>query len=279
MQAAGNDYVYIDCTKETVDNPSNLATKMSNRNYGIGSDGLILIKKGNEKVFEMEMYNPDGTLAEMCGNGLRCVVKYLYDEKLVTDKEIEIKTGAGILTGMVTEVNENDMAESIRINMGKPKLNVKDVPLVWKGDKAINQKLPVHGTYMHFTALSMGNPHCVIFLADKDGLQNLNIKHYGKEIENLDIFPNRTNVEFACVKNDGEVYQRTWERGTGETLACGTGASAVVVAGILNGLLDRNKIITNNLKGGTLKIEWSEKDDCVYLEGNAIRVFNGDWLL
>lgn len=285
MHGAGNDYVYIDCFKEKVENPSDLAIKMSNRNYGVGSDGLILIKESNlknnnEKVkFKMEMYNQDGSLSEMCGNGLRCVAKYLYDEKMINRKNFDVETGAGILNVEIIETDENDKAKLVRINMGKPILNTKDIPVNWNKETVINEKIPIHGTYLRFTTISMGNPHCIVFIDDEEGLENLHITHYGKEIEYLDIFPNRTNVEFVYVKNDSEIYQRTWERGTGETLACGTGACASVVASVLNGYVDRKKVITNHLRGGILKIKWSEKDDNVYLEGNAIRVFNGEWLL
>ncbi len=289
MHGAGNDYVYIDCMKEkavdsmTKPELSILAKRLSNRNYAIGSDGLILIKEGNKAEYMMEMYNADGSQAEMCGNGLRCVVKYLYDESYERNRDMLIETGSGVLSTAITEVDDNDKVLRVRINMGKPKLKAKDVPVIWKKDAdekhVIDEKLPVHGHHLMFSAISMGNPHCVIFMADREGLNNLNIKHFGGEIEYLPMFPNRTNVEFVFAKDEVEVYQRTWERGSGETLACGTGACASVVAGILTERLDRSKVITNHLKGGDLMIEWSEADDFVYLEGEAVRVFDGDWLL
>jgi diaminopimelate epimerase len=289
MQGAGNDYVYIDCMKEktiasmTKPELSLLAKTLSNRNYAIGSDGIILIKEGNDAEFMMEMYNSDGSQAEMCGNGLRCVVKFLYDERYNHREDMLIETGAGVLSTRITEVNSDDKVTRVNINMGKPKLKAKEIPVIWKkeaDDKhVIDEKLPVHGHHLKFTAVSMGNPHCVIFMADREGLNNLNIKHYGGEIEMLEMFPNRTNVEFVYAESDVEVYQRTWERGSGETLACGTGACASIVAGVLTDRLNRRKVILNHLKGGELMVEWSEADDCVYLEGEAVRVFDGEWLL
>ncbi len=293
MHGIGNDYVYIDCFKETsvldksIEDLSELAVKMSNRNYGIGSDGLILIREGKSALFKMTMFNSDGSLAEMCGNGLRCVAKYLYDEdRTKSEKEFDIETDAGIRTVEVTQTDNSNKASMIRLNMGNPILVPDKIPVIWKqktrnkaNEVIINERLPVHGHFLQFTPVSMGNPHCVIFLNDQEGLNNLNIKHYGSEIEYLDMFPKRTNVEFVYIKNKEEIYQRTWERGAGETLACGTGASASVVASILNEELDRNKSITVHLKGGDLNIEWNKEDDNVYLEGTAVRVFDGDWLM
>lgn len=293
MHGIGNDYVYIDCFKEpsieneSVESLSGLAVKMSNRNYGVGSDGLILIKKGDTALFRMMMFNSDGTLAEMCGNGLRCVAKYLYDENYTkSEKSFEIETDAGIKRVEITKTDQENKASMIRLDMGKPILEPNNIPIIWKkkskhkiNEPVINERLPVHGHFLQFTTVSMGNPHCVIFLNDREGLNNLNIKHYGKEIEYLDMFPNRTNVEFVYIKNNEEIFQRTWERGAGETLACGTGASASVVASILNQELEKSKKITVHLKGGDLNIEWDGETDRVYLEGSATRVFDGEWLL
>lgn len=280
MNGTGNDYVYIDCTSESVDDPAGASKIMSNRHYGVGSDGLILIKKGDTTPYKMEMYNADGSRAKMCGNGLRCVAKYIYDEYMRDDLFFDIETDAGIKQVEITKTSNDNKAELIRINMGEPLLNAEDVPVIWKKAKqVINEKLPVHGHYLKFTALSMGNPHCVVFIDDETGLANLNIKHYATEIENLNIFPDGVNVEFIFIKNDSEIVQRTWERGSGETLACGTGACASVIAGILNGDLDRNKTITSRLKGGNLYIHWADADNSVYLEGDAVRVFDGYWLL
>ncbi len=279
MHAAGNDYVYINCLKEKVENPSELAKSMSDRHFGIGSDGLILIKKGKSASFKMEMFNPDGTTSPMCGNGLRSVTKYLYDEKMTQDRKFDIETDAGLRTVEIISVDENNKAKYIRLNMSEPILNAKDIPIIWKSDTVINEKLPLHGHYWKFTAVSVGNPHCVIFIDDEEGLRNLNVNQYGREIASIDMFPEGININFVYVKNDSEIYQRTWERGADETLACGTGASASVVACILNGILDRKKQITVHLLGGDLKIEWSEIDNCVYLEGDAVRVFDGTWLL
>lgn len=271
MQGAGNDYVYINCFEEKIDSPKELAVAMSDRNFGVGSDGLILIKKGEKAPFLMDMYNADGSWSEMCGNGLRCVAKYIFDKKMINQNKFEIETGAGVLTVNITAAN--DIAEWVEIDMGKPILEAKDIPMKGFSGQVINQPIEVLDRTFYFTAVSMGNPHCVIFL-DED-LDSFPIEKYGTILENHEFFPNRVNVEFVNVKSKSEVIQRTWERGSGETLACGTGASAVQVAGVLNNKTDRE--LLNHLKGGDLYLRWDESSS-IFLKGPAEYSFEGNWL-
>src|SRR5512144_3063653 len=253
MHGAGNDYVYVDCFREKVENPAEVAIKVSNRNFGIGSDGLILIMPSDVADERMRMFNSDGSESEMCGNGIRCVAKYAYDHGIVAKKEITAETGAGILTLRLFADGSNKV-EKVRVNMGVPRLTRKEIPMLGDGDaKVINEPLNILHTTFHITCASMGNPHCVIFV---DDVENFQVAKYGPLIENHDLFPRRTNVEFVQVLSRTEVRQRTWERGAGETLACGTGASAVTVAGVLNGLTDKK--ILNHLSGGDLELECAE---------------------
>ncbi len=273
MHGIGNDYVYINCFEETVDNPKDLAIKMSNRNFGIGSDGLILIKPGEKAPIKMDMYNSDGSWSEMCGNGLRCVAKYVYDRGMIEAEEFAVETGAGILK--VNVFPKNGLVESVEINMGKPTLKAKDIPINDFSDTVINQKINILDKTFFFTGISMGNPHCVIFLENED-IDNFNLRKYGPLIENHLLFPNRINVEFVKVISSKEVIQRTWERGSGETLACGTGASAVQVAGVLNNKTENTILI--HLRGGDLYLKWDDNKN-VYLRGPAVKVFDGEWKL
>ncbi|HTY20040.1 MAG TPA: diaminopimelate epimerase [Geobacteraceae bacterium] len=270
MHGAGNDYVYVNCFDEVVDNPEKVAIKVSNRNFGIGSDGLILILPSDRADLRMRMFNADGSESEMCGNGIRCVAKYAYDHGLVTKKEISAETGAGVLTLQLI-TNSLDRVEKVRVNMGAPRLSRSEIPMLGNGPaQVVAEPLNILHTTFNITCISMGNPHCVIFVDDVESLQ---LEKYGPLIENHDIFPRRTNVEFVHVISPDEVRQRTWERGAGETLACGTGASAVCVAGVLNGLT--GKRILNHLSGGDLELEWAE-DGNVYMTGPAVEVFNGE---
>jgi diaminopimelate epimerase len=273
MHGAGNDYVYINCFEESVDNPKDLAVKLSDRNFGIGSDGLILIKPGDKAPIKMDMYNSDGSWSEMCGNGLRCVAKYVYDRGMIENEEFAIETGAGILK--VHVFPKNGLVESVEINMGEPILKAKDIPINGFSDTVINQKIDVLDKTFFFTGVSMGNPHCVIFL-DSEDVDSFDLQKYGPIIENHSLFPNRVNVEFVKVISPKEVIQRTWERGSGETLACGTGASAVQVAGVLNNKTENT--ILNHLRGGDLYLRWDDNKN-VYLKGPAVSVFDGEWKL
>jgi diaminopimelate epimerase len=270
MQGAGNDYVYVNCFEEKVDDPAEVAKKVSNRNFGIGSDGLILIMPSDQADVRMRMFNSDGSESEMCGNGIRCVAKYAYDHGLVSKKEITAETGAGVLTLQLFP-NDRNRIDKVRVNMGLPRLTRKEIPMLGEPDlRVVNEPLNILHTTFHITCVSMGNPHCIIFVED---VENFPVEKYGPLIENHDLFPRRTNVEFVQVLSRTEVRQRTWERGAGETLACGTGASAVTVAGVLNGLTERK--ILNHLSGGDLEMEWQEEGP-VFMTGPAVEVFRGE---
>ena len=270
MHGAGNDYVYVDCFAERLDNPEQAAIKVSNRNFGIGSDGLILIMPSNVADVRMRMFNSDGSESEMCGNGIRCVAKYAYDHGIVAKKEITAETGAGVLTLQLV-TNDRNKVDKVRVNMGKPRLARAEIPMLGEpGAKVVSEPLNILHTIFQITCVSMGNPHCVIFV---DDVENFQVEKYGPLIENHELFPRRTNVEFVQVISRSEVRQRTWERGAGETLACGTGASAVCVAGALNGLTEKK--ILNHLSGGDLELEWAG-DGCLYMTGPAVEVFSGE---
>lgn len=270
MHGAGNDYVYVNCFEEQVPNPVELAIRVSNRNFGIGSDGLILIMPSDKADVRMRMFNSDGSESEMCGNGIRCVAKYAYDHAIVTKTEITAETGAGILTLQLFPDRHNKV-ERVRVNMGPPRLSREEIPM--NGSPAaqvVAEELTVLDKTFRITCVSMGNPHCIIYVDDVDSFP---VATYGPLIENHQLFPRRTNVEFIQIISRTEVKQRTWERGAGETLACGTGASAVCVAGVLNNLTDRN--ILNHLAGGDLELEWVENGP-VFMTGPATEVFSGE---
>ena len=270
MQGAGNDYVYVNCFEETVANPQQVAIQVSNRNFGIGSDGLILIMPSDKADVRMRMFNSDGSESEMCGNGIRCVAKYAHDHGIVSKTEITAETGAGILTLQLVPGSDG-MVEKVRVNMGPPRLTRGEIPMT--GDAAarvIAEPLTVLDRTFQITCASMGNPHCVIFV---DDVENFPVSTYGPLIENHELFPRRTNVEFVQIFSRAEVRQRTWERGAGETLACGTGSSAVTAACVLNDLTGRK--ILNHLLGGDLEMEWAQ-DGNIYMTGPAVEVFNGE---
>ena len=270
MHGAGNDYVYVNCFEETVANPRDVAIQVSNRNFGIGSDGLILIMPSDTADVAMRMFNSDGSESEMCGNGIRCVAKYAYDHGIVSKKEITAETGAGILTLHLIPGNDGKIAQ-VRVNMGPPRLTRGEIPMT--GDAAarvIAEPLIIQDRTFRITCASMGNPHCVIFVDDAD---NFPVATYGPLIETHELFPRRTNVEFVQIISRTEVRQRTWERGAGETLACGTGSSAVTAACVLNGLTEKR--LLNHLSGGDLEMEWAE-DGNIYMTGPAVEVFSGE---
>lgn len=273
MHGAGNDYIYITDFKEQIKNPSKLAITMSNRNFGIGSDGLILIMKSKKADFRMRMFNSDGSESEMCGNGIRCLAKYVYDHRLTEKDIIDVETGGGIKNLVLK--TKNNLVESVRVDMGEPVLERGRIPMLGEPGMVINESIHLpDGVTFSVTCVSMGNPHAVIFVEDTD---NFPVEKYGPMIETLNLFPNRTNVEFVQIINKKEVVQRTWERGAGETMACGTGASAVTVAGVLTDQTERK--ITVHLKGGKLKTEWNARSNHVFLTGPAVEVFKGEWLL
>lgn len=270
MHGAGNDYVYVNCFEETVSDPAETAIKVSNRNFGIGSDGLILIMPSDKADVRMRMFNSDGSESEMCGNGIRCVAKYAYDHGIVAKTEITAETGAGVLTLQLFP-NAANKVDRVRVNMGPPRLSREEIPM--NGTpvaQVVAEELTVLDKTFKITCVSMGNPHCIIYVDDVDSFP---VAVYGPLIENHQLFPRRTNVEFIQIISRTEVKQRTWERGAGETLACGTGASAVCVAGVLNNVTDRK--ILNHLAGGDLELEWVEGGP-VFMTGPAAEVFSGE---
>lgn len=269
MHGLGNDYVYVNCFEEKIENPSETAKFVSDRHFGVGSDGLIMINPSEKADFEMEMYNADGSRGEMCGNGIRCVAKYVYDYGLTDKTRISVETLGGIKYLDLTV--KNGKAELIKVDMGKPVLEARDIPIVSAKERVIDEPLVVNQVEYRMTGVSMGNPHIVIFTEDVKGL---NLEKKGPEFENHERFPNRVNTEFARVIDRKTVEMRVWERGSGETLACGTGACAVAVAAILNGLTEDS--VTVRLLGGDLFIEWDKKADKVYMTGPATVVFDGE---
>jgi len=271
MHGAGNDYVYINGFEEQVGDPVILAQRVSNRNFGIGSDGLILILPSDQADVKMRMFNADGSEAEMCGNGIRCVAKYVYDHGLVKKQQLEVETASGVLPLQLFS-GESGLVERVQVNMGAPRLNRAALPMTGPAEEqAIAIKLPLEQEEIEVTCLSMGNPHCVVFVED---VENCELEVVGPLIEKHEWFPKRINVEFVQVVSRTEVIQRTWERGAGETLACGTGASAVTVAGVLTGRTERK--IVNHLRGGDLQLEWIEGGP-VMMTGPAVEVFTGDF--
>lgn len=269
MHGIGNDYVYVNCFKEEIKNPSELAKFVSNRNFGVGSDGLILIRPSEKADFQMDMYNSDGSQAEMCGNGIRCVGKYVYDYGLTDKTQITVDTLAGIKYLDLTV--EEGKVSKIRVNMGEPILKPELVPVISPADPAVDIPIEVKGKQYHMTCVSMGNPHAVIFM---DHVKDLNIEVVGPYFENHTCFPKRTNTEFVEILDRNTVNMRVWERGAGETLACGTGACATAVACVLNDKTENN--ITVHLLGGDLQIEWDREANQIYMTGPATTVFDGE---
>jgi len=273
MHGAGNDYVYINGFDVQVDNPAELAQQVSDRHFGIGSDGLILILPSDQADVRMRMFNSDGSESEMCGNGIRCVAKYAYDHGLAKTLEMNIETGNGVLSLQLFPA-ENGLIERVKVNMGKPGLSRGDMAMTGvAAEEVVNVPLLIDGQQFDITCVSMGNPHCVIYVDDVDSFP---VAEIGRRIENHECFLQRTNVEFVQVVSPTEVIQRTWERGAGETFACGTGASAVTVAGVLTGRTERK--ILNHLRGGDLELEWLEEGPVTKI-GPAVEVFSGEFNL
>ena len=276
MHGAGNDYIYVDCfNNQPPPDPVGTAIAVSDRHKGIGGDGLILIWPSEVADARMQMFNADGSEAEMCGNGIRCVAKYLYDHAICRKKVLNIETGTGILALELTE--ENGKVRQVQVDMGEPILLASEIPTTLSGNpnfdnKVVNVALSAGGQKFEATCVSMGNPHCVIFVEQATDELVLGI---GPIIERSSAFPSRTNVEFVEIMSRGEVRQRTWERGSGETQACGTGASAVCVAGVLSGRTDRT--IKNHLLGGDLTLQWNAETNHVFMTGPATEVFSGVW--
>ncbi|MHC4647738.1 MAG: diaminopimelate epimerase [Planctomycetota bacterium] len=284
MHGLGNDYIYVNCFKQKVKNPAKLAPVVSNRHFGIGADGLILIERSKKADVRMRIFNADGSEAEMCGNGIRCVAKYAYEHELAKPgKEfavpglpacpasLRIETGNGVLTvGLILDADEK--VNKVCVNMGQPKLDAKDVPVGIPVKRVIDQPMMFQSRAFVMTCVSMGNPHAVFF---RDNLDSVDLQKMGPIIENHSLFPNRINVHFVRVDNPKEFTVRTWERGSGVTLACGTGACACCVAAAVTGRAER--ICTAHLPGGDLDLNWSEEDNCVYMTGPAVEVFEGLW--
>ncbi len=271
MHGAGNDYVYIDCfAQRRPADPPTLARKMAHRRFGVGGDGLILILPSDVADARMQMFNADGSEAEMCGNGIRCVAKYVYDHGIARRETLSIETVCGVLP--IRLVLEDDRVVGAQVDMGEPILEAARIPTTWSLPRVVNEELEVDGRFFEVTCVSMGNPHCVIFV---DSATDELVRDVGSRIECHERFPQRTNVEFVEILSPREVRQRTWERGTGETWACGTGASAVCVAGVISGRTERT--IINHLLGGDLELTWDEASGHVWMTGPAEEVFSGEW--
>jgi diaminopimelate epimerase len=275
MHGLGNDYVYVDGVNERPPaDPAKLAVAVADRHFGIGSDGLILIVPSDVADARMRMFNADGSESEMCGNGLRCVAKFVHDRGIAQKSTLKLETGRGVLT-VDLEVH-NGKAERVRVNMGEPILVSKTIPTTLPGDPPINANLSAGGRDFAVTAVSMGNPHAVAYVGEEFFAPAPDlVAQFGPLIEHHAAFPRRVNVHFVKVHSPNEVTMRTWERGSGITLACGTGACAVCVAGVLTGRTARKLLA--HLPGGDLELDWSEADGCVYMTGPATEVFTGEW--
>ena len=272
MEGCGNDYVYVNLFEEEIENPEKLSIAVSDRHFGIGSDGLITIGPSEKADFRMRIYNADGSEAEMCGNGIRCVAKYVYEHKLTDKTEISVESGAGIkyLKLFITD----GRVLSVRVDMGEPILAPELIPVEAEGDRVVDEPITVVGKEWRMTCVSMGNPHAVVFV---DHVADFPIEQYGPEFENHPRFPKRTNTEFVQIISRTEASMRVWERGAAETWACGTGTCATVMACILNGYTD-NKVLVH-LRGGDLTIEYEPDTNHIYMTGPAREVFTGEWKL
>lgn len=272
MHGTGNDYVYINAIKENIDDGSKLAIKLSNRNYGIGSDGLILIKSSEVADFYMDMYNADGSKGKMCGNGIRCVGKYVYDKGLTDKERLKIETGSGVKD--LTLHVKNGKVSSVTVDMGRPITNPKEIPVISDQDEIIGMPFEIAGHKFDMTCVSFGNPHVVVFV---DNTEEVKVEEIGPHFEHHEMFPDRVNTEFVQLVDRDNIKMRVWERGSGETLACGTGACASAYACIRNGFTN-NKVIVE-LLGGELIIEYDELKDRVFMTGPAVTVFEGEVLI
>lgn len=269
MHGIGNDYVYVNCLKENVENPSEVAIKISDRHFGIGSDGLILIKSSDVADGKMEMYNADGSQGAMCGNGIRCVAKYMYDYGITDKTSISVETKSGIKYLDLTL--KNGKVDTVKVNMGAPILKASEIPVISEKEQVISEPVTIDGKEWEITCVSMGNPHAITYI---DDVKHLEIEKIGPKFEKHEIFPDRVNTEFVHVIDRNTVEMRVWERGSGETYACGTGACAVAVSSILNGLTEEE--VTVKLLGGDLKIFWNREENRVYMTGSATKVFDGE---
>jgi diaminopimelate epimerase len=283
MHGTGNDYVFVDCFHERVANPAKTARAISDRHFGVGSDGLILIERSRKADAKMRIFNADGSEAEMCGNGIRCVAKYVYEHKLAKPggpvvmgnnirypASLKIETKAGILTiGLAVQ---KKLVQKVCANMGEPRFRPKEIQVKLPGERVIEHPIDILGQQLFMTCISMGNPHAVFFCDEVEGVE---LEQIGPAIENHELFPKRTNVHFVEVKTKSGFRMRTWERGSGITLACGTGACACCVAAAMTGRCGRAS--TAMVPGGELQLNWSTEDNCVYMSGPAVEVFQGRW--
>ena len=271
MQGIGNDYVYVDCIRQPMPSDiASLATKISDRNFGVGGDGLILICPSDKADARMRMFNNDGSESEMCGNGVRCVAKFVYDHGIAKKTSLAIETGRGVLK--LELETAGGKCHQVRVDMGEPILIAENIPTTLLGTPPQEVSLVIDGVELKVTCVSMGNPHCITFVNE---ITNDMVLGIGPKVEKHPAFPRRTNVEFVRVDNLGEITMRVWERGSGETLACGTGACAVAVAGVLTGRTNRS--IIAHLRGGDLRLDWSKTDNHVFMTGPAVEVFQGEW--
>ena len=284
MHGLGNDYVYLNCFEEKIDDPVELAKAVSKRHFAIGADGLILIEPAKKADVKMPIFNADGSEAEMCGNGIRCVAKYAYEHKLAQagkplsipgqppcQASLKIETARGILNlGLI--IDDNDNVQKVCVNMGQPILEAPRIPVTIPAKTIIDQPMQFQSHAFVMPCVSMGNPHAVFF---RDNIGPAELRKFGPVIEQHSIFPNRVNVHFVKVNNAAEFTMGTWERGSGITLACGTGACAAAVAAALTNRCDRH--VTAHLPGGDLELHWARDDNCVYMTGPAVEVFNGSW--
>ncbi len=273
MHGLGNDYVYVSLFDQHVDEPGALARALSDRHRGVGSDGLILVGPPDEEGAQvrMQMFNVDGSRGEMCGNGIRCVGKLAYDRGWARENPLRVQTDAGVL-GLDLTLDDAGLVSAVRVDMGAPVLDPARIPVALGGERIVGMPVPVRGKILNATCVSMGNPHAVFFA---DALARVPLEDWGPRLERHQLFPQRINVHFAQVLAEDRVKMITWERGSGPTLACGTGACAVCVAGVLNGKSGR--AITAALPGGDLEIEWDEASNHVFMTGPAVEVFTGEW--
>ena len=269
MHGCGNDYVYVNLFEEQIGDPAKVSIAVSDRHFGIGSDGLITIGPSEIADFRMRIYNADGSEAEMCGNGIRCVAKYVYDHKLSDKTEITVETGAGVKTLQLTV--EDDKVTLVRVDMGEPILTPDEIPVVADGDRVVDEPIVVDDKEWRMTCVSMGNPHAVVFV---DDVAHFELEKYGPLFENHVRFPKRTNTEFVQIVSRNEAIMRVWERGSAETWACGTGTCATVMACILNGLTDNEVLV--HLRGGDLRIAYDAKSNHIFMTGPATEVFEGE---
>lgn len=271
MHGAGNDYIYVNDLADSIEDPNTLANKISDRHFGIGGDGLVLIRPSKNADFFMRMYNADGSEGKMCGNAIRCVGKYVYDNKLTDKKIIDIETLSGIKK--VTLKFDDEEVVGAKVSMGKPSLNPKDIPATVEGENFINKVIETDGGSYNCTLVSMGNPHCIVFVENTDTAA---LEKMANDVVSSGIFPEGVNFEIVQIINDDTFKMRVFERGSGETLACGTGACASTVACIVNGYFKKDQTVNAKLLGGDLKITWREDDSEVILEGPATTVFTGE---